>query len=98
MRLLFVSLCLSVSAQPLLSRSAASGTAVPSNSGQATETQPRKKLLFLTYPGVAYHQSLDPAEAAVTELGKAGGFDVTVDPRRPKSLEGADKTDVSFIT
>jgi type 1 glutamine amidotransferase len=34
----------------------------------------------------------------VTELGKAGGFDVTVDPRRPKSLEGADKVDVSFIT
>jgi type 1 glutamine amidotransferase len=96
--LLFVSLCLSVSAQPLLSRPAAPGTPVPSNSGQATETQPRKKLLFLTYPGVAYHQSLDPAEAAVTELGKAGGFDVTVDPRRPKSLEGADKIDVSFIT
>ena len=58
----------------------------------------RKKLLFLTYPGVAYHQSLDPAEQAVTELGKAGGFDVTVDPGRPKSLEGADKIDVSFIT
>jgi hypothetical protein len=58
----------------------------------------RKKLLFLTYPGVAYHQSLDPAEQAVTALGKTGNFDVTIDPRRPKSLEGADKIDVSFIT
>ncbi len=66
--------------------------------GQAPQTAPRKKLLFLTYPGVAYHQSLDPAEQAVAELGKAGGFDVTVGPGRPKSLEGADKVDLSYFT
>jgi uncharacterized protein len=64
----------------------------------ATQTGPRKKLLFLTYPGVAYHQSLDTAEPAVTELGKNGGFDVTIGPNRPKSLEGADKVDLSFFT
>lgn len=66
--------------------------------GAAAQTQPRKKLLFLTYPGVAYHQSLDPAEQAVAELGKAGGFDVTVGPGRPKSLDGADKVDLSYFT
>jgi hypothetical protein len=64
----------------------------------AAQTAGRKKLLFLTYPGVAYHQSLDPAEQAVIELGKAGGFDVTIDPNRPRSLQGADRIDVSFIT
>ena len=74
------------------------GTPVSTETHQATQTQPRKKLLFLTYPGVAYHQSLDPAEQAVSELGKAGGFDVTVGPGRPKSLEGADKVDLSFFT
>jgi type 1 glutamine amidotransferase len=63
-----------------------------------SQTAARKKLLFLTYPGVAYHQSLDSAEAAVAELGTAGGFDVTLDPRRPKSLEGADKIDLSYFT
>jgi uncharacterized protein len=74
------------------------GTDVSTQTTTTAQAGPRKNLLFLTYPGVAYHASLDPAEAAVTELGKAGGFDVTVDPRRPKSLEGADKIDVSFIT
>ena len=64
----------------------------------AAQTAARKKLLFLTYPGVAYHQSLDPAEQAVIDLGKAGGFDVTIDPNRPRSLQGADRIDVSFIT
>lgn len=76
------------------------GVSVPvsTENGQATQTQPRKKLLFLTYPGVAFHQSLDTAEKAVTELGKAGGFDVTVGPNRPSSLQGADKVDLSFFT
>ena len=53
----------------------------------AAQTQPRKKLLFLTYPGVAYHQSLDPAEQAVAELGKAGGFDVTVAMSSPLAIQ-----------
>jgi type 1 glutamine amidotransferase len=68
------------------------------NAAQSGQNTPRKKLLFLTYPGVAYHASLDPAEQAVTELGKAGGFDVTIDPKRQKSILGSDKIDVSFIT
>lgn len=37
----------------------------------------RKKLLFLTHAGLYKHTSLGPAETAVIELGKAGGFDVT---------------------
>ena len=41
----------------------------------------RKQLLVLTHPGLYKHPSLTPAEAAVAELGKTGGFDVT-------SLEG----------
>ncbi len=67
--------------------------------GQApAQTQPRKKLLFLTYPGVAFHASLDNAEKTVAELGKNGGFDVTIGPNRPTSLQGADKVDLSFFT
>src|SRR6185295_16766949 len=65
---------------------------------QPAQTGPRKKLLFLTYPGVAFHASLDNAEKAVTELGKNGGFDVTIGPNRPTSLQGADKVDLSFFT
>jgi type 1 glutamine amidotransferase len=71
---------------------------VSTQTGQAAQTQPRKKLLFLTYPGVAFHQSLETAEKAVTELGKAGGFDVTIGPNRPTSLQGADRVDLSFFT
>jgi type 1 glutamine amidotransferase len=56
---------------------------------------PNKKLLFLTHAGLYKHASLAPAEKAVTELGAAGGFDVT-------TLEGyrydADKIDLSTIT
>jgi len=37
----------------------------------------RKKLLFLTHAGLYKHTSLGPAEQAVIELGKTGGFDVT---------------------
>jgi uncharacterized protein len=59
-------------------------------------TQPaRKKLLFLTHAGLYKHSSLGPAEKAVSELGKAGGYDVT-------TVEGykqdADKIDLSFLT
>jgi type 1 glutamine amidotransferase len=54
-----------------------------------------KKLLFLTHAGFYKHPSLGPAEKAVTELGKAGGFAVT-------TVEGykydADKLDFSFLT
>ena len=56
---------------------------------------PRKRLLFLTYPGLYKHTSLGPAEKAVAEWGKTGGFDVT-------TLEGyklePDKIDLSFLT
>lgn len=55
----------------------------------------RKKLLFLTHAGLYKHTSLGPAEKAVIELGKAGGFDVT-------TVEGykqeADKLDFAFLT
>jgi len=56
---------------------------------------PTKKLLFLTHAALYKHTSLGPAERAVTELGKQGGFEVT-------TLEGykqdADKIDLSFIS
>lgn len=56
---------------------------------------PTKKLLFLTHAGLYKHTSLAPAERAVTELGKQGGFDVT-------TLEGykqdADKLDLAFVS
>ena len=54
-----------------------------------------KKLLFLTHAGLYKHTSLGPAEKAVMELGKAGGFDVT-------ALAGyqldAKEHDFSFLT
>jgi type 1 glutamine amidotransferase len=37
----------------------------------------KKRLLFLTHAGLYKHTSLGPAERAVTELGQAGGFEVT---------------------
>lgn len=56
---------------------------------------PTKKLLFLTHAALYKHTSLGPAECAVTELGKQGGFEVT-------TLQGykqdADKIDLSFIS
>jgi type 1 glutamine amidotransferase len=59
-------------------------------SGQAP-----KKLLFLTHAGLYKHTSLGPAEKAVVELGKTGGFEVT-------ALEGyrldAKEHDFSFLT
>jgi len=54
-----------------------------------------RKLLFLTHAGLYKHTSLGPAEIAVTELGKQGGFDVT-------TVQGykqdADKIDLAFLT
>jgi type 1 glutamine amidotransferase len=71
---------------------------VAAGSGSSTlrgQTPARKKLLFLTHAALYKHSSLAPAEAAVTEYGKAGGFDVT-------TLEGykqeSSKLDMSFLT
>lgn len=55
----------------------------------------RKKLLFLTHAALYKHTSLGPAEKAVMELGKTGGFDVT-------TVEGykqeAAVIDLAFLT
>jgi type 1 glutamine amidotransferase len=54
-----------------------------------------KKLLMLTHAALYRHSSLAPAEAAVVELGRSGGFEVT-------TLEGyrftAAQMDFSFLT
>jgi type 1 glutamine amidotransferase len=54
-----------------------------------------KRLLFLTHAGLYKHTSLGPAERAVTELGKTGGFEVT-------TVEGykqeAPQIDLKFLT
>ena len=59
------------------------------------QTPARKKLLFLTHAALYKHSSLAPAEAAVADYGKTGGFDVT-------TLEGykqeSAKLDMSFLT
>lgn len=55
----------------------------------------RRKVLFLTHAGLYKHPSLAPAEEAVTEWGKTGGFDVT-------TLQGykqdSRNLDMSFLT
>jgi type 1 glutamine amidotransferase len=43
----------------------------------ATQAPATKRLLFLTHAGLYKHTSLGPAERAVSELGQAGGFEVT---------------------
>ena len=57
--------------------------------------QAPKKLLFLTHAALYKHTSLGPAEKAVIELGKTGGFEVT-------TVEGykqdAKQLDFSFLT
>jgi type 1 glutamine amidotransferase len=57
--------------------------------------QAPKRLLFLTHAGLYKHTSLGPAEKAVSELGKTGGFEVT-------ALEGykldAKEHDFAFLT
>lgn len=55
----------------------------------------RKKLLFLTHAALYKHPSLAPAEAAVTEYGKTGGFDVTT--REGYKQEPA-MLDLTFLT
>ena len=59
------------------------------------QTPARKKLLFLTHAALYKHSSLAPAEKAVTEMGRTGGFDVT-------TLEGykqeSASLDLSFLT
>jgi len=61
----------------------------------SASAQAPKKLLFLTHAALYKHTSLGPAEKAVTELGKAGGFEVT-------TVEGykqdAKQLDFSFLT
>ena len=61
----------------------------------AEQPSANRKLLFLTHAALYKHTSLGPAEKAVIELGKQGGFDVT-------TVEGykqdADKLDFSFLT
>jgi uncharacterized protein len=61
----------------------------------AFSAQGPKKLLFLTHAALYKHTSLGPAEKAVTELGKTGGFEVT-------TVEGykqdAKQLDFSFLT
>ena len=54
-----------------------------------------KRLLFLTHAALYKHTSLGPAEKAVAELGKSGGFEVT-------TVEGykqdSKQLDFSFLT
>lgn len=67
---------------------------------QQARSDVRKKVLFLTYPGVGSpgshgHASLPAAEQQAVEYGKAGGFDVTT----LKGYEpGVGKQDLSFFT
>ena len=42
-----------------------------------SSAQAPKKLLFLTHAALYKHTSLGPAEKAVIDLGKTGGFEVT---------------------
>ncbi len=73
---------------------ATSLSAQPSTSAQVSAGQP-KKLLFLTHAGLYKHTSLGPAEKAVIELGRVGGYAVT-------TVEGykqdAKQLDFSFLT
>jgi type 1 glutamine amidotransferase len=61
----------------------------------ALQAQAPKKLLFLTHAALYKHTSLGPAEKAVIELGKTGGYEVT-------TVEGykqdAKQLDFSFLT
>jgi hypothetical protein len=60
----------------------------------------RKKVLFLTYPGVGApgshgHASLPAAEQQAVEYGKTGGFDVTT---LKGNEPGVGKQDLTFFT
>ncbi len=68
-------------------------TSITSLSGQGA--QARKKLLFLTHPGVGTgHASLPAAERMAIEYGQTGGFDVTVH----EGYKTAGNHDFSFLT
>jgi uncharacterized protein len=56
---------------------------------------PVKRLLFLTHAALYKHKSLGPAERAVTELGKQGGFAVTT---LAGYTQDAGKIDLSFVS
>jgi type 1 glutamine amidotransferase len=71
---------------------ALAGASGPAVHGQAPG---RKTLLFLTHAALYKHPSLAPAEAAVIEYGKAGGFDVTT---KEGYKEESAKLDLSFLT
>jgi uncharacterized protein len=61
----------------------------------ALGAQPPKKLLFLTHAALYKHTSLGPAEKAVIELGKSGGFEVaTVEGYKQDSKQ----LDFAFLT
>jgi hypothetical protein len=64
-------------------------------SGLHGQTAARKRLLFLTHAALYKHPSLAPAEAAVTEYGKSGGFEVTT---KEGYKEDSAKLDLSFLT
>ena len=76
------------------------GVSIAVQAQQGAATGVRKKVLFLTYPGVGApgshgHPSLPPAEEQAVEYGKVGGFDVTT----LKGYEpGVGKQDLSFFT
>jgi len=55
----------------------------------------RKKILFLTHAALYKHPSLAPAEAAVTEYGKTGGFEVTT---REGYKQEPSTLDLTFLT
>lgn len=61
----------------------------------AAQSPAPKKLLFLTHAGLYKHTSLGPAERAVTEWGKQGGFDVTT---HEGYKQEAEKLDLEFLT
>jgi type 1 glutamine amidotransferase len=65
------------------------------SSGLRAQTPARKKLLFLTHAALYKHASLAPAEAAVTDYGKSGGFDVTT---RQGYQQDTAHLDMSFLT
>jgi uncharacterized protein len=61
----------------------------------AKQASAKKRLLFLTHAGLYKHTSLGPAEQAVIELGKIGGFDVaTVEGYK----QDAAQIDLTFLT
>ena len=69
--------------------------ALLAGSGLRGQTPARKRLLFLTHAALYKHPSLGPAEAAVTEYGRSGGFDVTT---REGYKQDSAALDLSFLT